>query len=295
MLDAANFQQYIDAIDREGYVEVGEAFAPDRIRRINQLIARPLQIPTINGKRGYVQFGDTRFLTSTFFWGREIVDLYTDPVLIDIADRYVGDRVHLSNHRIYQSRPSREIMPWHVDNKIDTFDYDQQKFVTTMATQDRGFILILYLSDVTDGGLQLVSGSHTWSHKANKETWDGDEQSFHEKIVTFNNRPAGTAILYDARAIHRARPYGSGPKRTSLFAQYSSSTMPVGEPIVLNARDIPGLSQLQHRVLNFGLEASTENWPIGSTADLFGVREWLSLGVHIAADWSRRILKGRTN
>ena len=56
----------------------------------------------------------------------------------------------------------------------------------------------------------------------------------------FNNRPKGTFIAYDYATIHRAKPYNGGQVRTSMFGQLSPSRMPVGEPILLNTRDLNG-------------------------------------------------------
>src|SRR5207253_10276614 len=159
-----------------------------------------------------VQSVNSRFLYQTLSWGREIINLYTDPVIIELADRYSQYEVHLSNYRIYRTFPSSyERMHWHIDNKTDTYDYEKEQFETSVVEQDMGIILILYLSDVEDGGFQVVEKSHRW--RLDRESWDNQEEEFADKVVTFNNRKRGTAILYDYRCIHRAKPYRSGAVR----------------------------------------------------------------------------------
>jgi len=274
MLSRDCIPSYMSSLDQRGFVETRF----DLPANLDAIIEPPLGVPTVNGRKGYVQSGNTRFLSLALTWGRAIIEIYTNPALIALADCYAGTKVHLSNYRIYRTFPSNTItMQWHVDNKIDTYDAKSGRFITQMVHQDKGLILILYLSDVADGGLQLVAGSHQWSTTESRESWDDRADAFGDKVVTFNDRPKGTAILYDYRAIHRAKPYTGGVIRTSLFAQYSPSWMPTGEPILLNARDIADLSDTQKRVLNFGRAPSTENWPIGDPAELVEALDIASL------------------
>jgi len=159
-------------------------------------------------------------------------------------------------------------MQWHVDNKIDVYGDKKGQYVSRMTTDDKGLIMIVYLGDVQDGGLQIVKGSHKWAFSEEKENWDDRESEFKKEIVTFNNRKRGTVILYDYRCIHRAKPYQGGRLRTSLFGQYTPSMMPVGEPILLSTQDCGELTETQRRVLNFGQKPSYENWPVGSSGEV---------------------------
>ena len=197
-------------------------------------------------------------------YGKEIIDVYTNSTLIELAETYANDQVHLSNYRIYSTYPSDDFkMWWHLDNKIDTYDFNNRCFVQKVVPDDKGLIFIMYLSDVEDGGVQLVKGSHKWSRDYECEGFDHMEEDFKQEIVTFNNCPKGTFVAYDYATIHRAKPYKGGKVRTSMFGQLSPSRMPSGEPILLNVRDLPSLTDKQKQVLNFGNEPSTLNWPIG--------------------------------
>jgi ectoine hydroxylase-related dioxygenase (phytanoyl-CoA dioxygenase family) len=260
----------LDEIKERGFAEIKGLFDPALFDRVESVIERPLQRMSINGRRGYTQFGSIRYLNHTLSWGKDIVDLYTHPALIELFDAYAGDPVHLSNFRIYRTLPSKKFkMEWHVDNKTDVFDVEQDRFINKVVPMDRGIILIMYLSDVEDGGFQIVPGSHRWDNIEELENWDSREAQFSDHVVTFNNMKKGTVIVYDYRAIHRAKPYKGGQVRTSLFGQYSPSWMPTGEPVLLSTRDIADLTETQKRVLNFGRAPSTENWPIGTEYDAF--------------------------
>jgi len=234
------------------------------VDHINEKISLPMSQPHLNGQRGYIGCGCQRYLADTLSYGKEIINVYTNDFLIELAETYAQDKVHLSNYRIYSTYPSKDFkMWWHLDNKIDTYDFEKKVFVQTVVPDDIGIIFLMYLSDVEDGGVQVVKGSHKWSSDYEREDFDHMENEFSNDIVTFNNRPKGTFVAYDYGLIHRAKPYNGGKIRTSMFGQLSPSRMPAGEPILLSSRDLLDLTPKQQQVLNFGQEATTLNWPIG--------------------------------
>lgn len=261
MIDVKNALEHIE---KDGFADLTGLISNEVIDNICDNISRPFSSTHVNGRRGFIKMGKQHFLANTLTWGRDIIDIYTNPTLIELAEKYAGGDVHLSNYRIYKTLPSIDFsMWWHVDNKIDTYNYKNNTFDVEVVAADKGLIIIMYLVDVADGGVQLVKGSHKWSRKyVEKESFDDMESDFKKDVVTFNNKPKGTLIAYDYATIHRATPYLAGPTRMSLFGQYSPELMPVGEPIILHSRDIEGLSKKQEKVLNFGKSSSTENWPI---------------------------------
>lgn len=265
MLLLGNIDAHCETISSRGFVEIENAIPADVLQRINAVIEKPLNQLTINGRRGYVESGSVRFLFQTFAWCSELIDIYTDPALIQLADMYSGEQVHLSNHRIYRALPSyRKKMKWHLDNKIDVFNQQTGQFETTMVANHPGLIFIAYLSDVEQGGTQLVEGSHL-AVDEDREFWsEQDIAAIGGEVRTFNDRKAGTLFIYDYRCLHRAQAYSSGKVRTSMFGQFCPDSMPAGEPIFMNTAYIDNLDDMQKRVLNFGREPTTESWPIGT-------------------------------
>lgn len=256
--------EILNLISEDGYADLTGIISDQQIDTINNKIKFAMDQPHSNGQRGYVKQGCQRYLADTLSYGKEIIDVYTNPTLIEIAEKYAEDLVHLSNYRIYSTYPSEDFkMWWHLDNKIDTYDFEKKSFIQQVVPDDKGLIFLMYLTDVVDGGVQLVKGSHKWSRKHNQESFDHMEDEFMDDIVTFNNCPKGTFVVYDYATIHRAKPYNGGQVRTSMFGQLSPSRMPAGEPILLNVRDICELSEKQEQVLNFGKNPTTLNWPIG--------------------------------
>lgn len=268
--DLDNLNQTLDA---DGFVNLTGLIDDQQIETINRRIKLAMNQPHVNGQRGYVKEGCQRYLADTLSYGKEIIDVYTNDTLIELAEKYSKDAVHLSNYRIYCTYPSDDFkMWWHLDNKIDTYDFENKCFIQKVVPDDKGLIFLMYLSDVEDGGVQLVKGSHKWSRDYECEGFDHMEEDFKQEIVTFNNCPKGTFVAYDYATIHRAKPYNGGQVRTSMFGQLSPSRMPAGEPILLNVRDLPSLTDKQKQVLNFGNEPSTLNWPIGKI-DEFNKKE----------------------
>jgi hypothetical protein len=254
----------LSELEINGFVNLTGLINKNTIETINSKIERAMSQPHANGQRGFIKDGCQKYLADTISYGREIIDVYTNPTLIDLAESYAKDNIHLSNYRIYSTFPSKDFkMWWHLDNKIDTYDFENRVFVQKVIPDNKGLIFLMYLSDVEDGGVQLVRGSHKWSRDYQTEGFDHMEEEFSNEIVTFNNAPKGTFIAYDYALIHRAKPYTGGNVRTSMFGQLSPSSIPTGEPILLNSRDIVNLTEKQRQVLNFGKEPSTLNWPIG--------------------------------
>jgi hypothetical protein len=259
-----NVDEILNSITENGFADLTGIISDQQIDTINEKIKPAMDQPHSNGQRGYVKQGCQRYLADTLSYGKEIIDVYTNPLLIEIAEKYAEDIVHLSNYRIYSTYPSEDFkMWWHLDNKIDTYDFEKKAFIQQLVPDDKGLIFLMYLSNVVDGGVQLVRKSHKWSKNHNQESFDHMEDEFKDQVVTFNNCPKGTFVVYDYATIHRAKPYNGGQVRTSMFGQLSPSRMPTGEPILLNVRDISELSEKQKQILSFGKKPTTLNWPIG--------------------------------
>jgi hypothetical protein len=210
---------------------------------------------SFNGTIGHVRFHRQKYLQHTLAVHEEILKLYLHPTIIECAEKYVEEPVQLQDYRIYQNFAGHRLV-WHVDNKQTLANLESRML------SNKGLIVIIYLEDVNHGPFQIVRGSHHWAWKENKEVWEADVERFRDDIVTFNNKQAGTAIIYDFRAIHRAKPFEQGGARTALFAQYSGVQWPAGEPIILESGALKNLTEKQMQVLRFGRPATAPTWPV---------------------------------
>lgn len=291
-LEEQSMPRLLGTIEDQGFAVVSSVLRQESLRTICDLVDQPFQDGAINGKSGFVQYGCRRFLLNPLTLGREIIEAYTNPTLINFCDHYSGTPVHLSSFRIYQTFASRtEKMEWHVDNKTKRYDESSACWRTVFVSEEKSLSLMLFATDVVDGGLQVVPGSHRWSDELSSGHIKALNQgtcSARKDIVTCNGLHQGAAILFDNRIIHRAKPFTSGPVRMVLLGQYQSEQMPPGEPILLDTRDIESLSDHQRRVLRFGQASSAQTYPVGRPFELFGVADWIKLGGMLAKD---RVMK----
>jgi hypothetical protein len=255
LVDSEICNRAIEAIENEGFF-VLESFVPRRsLNAFMPEVIRRFDRVSYNGTHGYVGIPRQKYLMLTLTVHPDILKIYTDPFLIECADRYIGEKSHLQDYRIYQNFPKLK-MPWHVDNKQTNND------LSSTMLLNKGLIAIVYLDSPKNSPFQFVRKSHLWAAESNCEVWDKRVQEFEKDIVTFDDVPPGTLILYDFRGIHRAKPYSSGPPRTALFAQFAGESWPAGEPIFLETGSLIDLNQRQMEFLRFGREASAPVWPV---------------------------------
>ena len=213
-------------------------------------------------RNSFIKSGSHKFLSYTML-APHAISIYANKHLISLANAYCGE-CHLSNHRIFQNL---EILPvfgkpmhWHKDNKIDFVDGDGIH-KTQMIEDDKGLIMIMYITDIHKGGTQFLSGSHLYHN--GQESFNFSETSGFE-CITLNGIKAGTAVLYDYRTIHRAQPFHRRKhRRIALFSQMSPSFMPKGEPIAALVDELYRLEESQRSFLGFNSQFPTApNWPL---------------------------------
>ena len=223
-----------------------DIFMPEVNDRFNRL--------SNNGAIGHVRAGTQKYLQHTLMTHKGVLDLYLNPFLIEIAEKFSQQPVHLQDYRIYQNLKGCK-MRWHVDNKQTTLEGESK------LLNHRGLIIIIYLSNSPHGSFQFVRKSHKWSSEKKMEDWESEEKNFYRDIVTFEEN-AGACIIYDTKGIHRAKPFMKGEPRTAFFAQYAPISSPTGEPIIIDTGMLKNLTDKQMQVLRFGRIASAKTWPI---------------------------------
>lgn len=257
-IDIRDIETIQTLLDTQGFCIISGLLPQHEMEELAASTRQHFNRRKFSRRNGVISHGRHRFIANTMFI-KNALKLYTNPSLIEIADGYCGSKSHLSNHRIYRNLSSfTSKMVWHKDNKSDSFD-SKGNLKSQMESSDKGLILILYLSDVKDGGLQFVPGTQkSWNEK---ETFANSAIPTSD-IINFNDVPCGTGILYDYRIIHRAQPVRRpGHKRDSLFAQMSPEWMPIGEPIALIASDVAELDESARRFLGMNRYESVVHSP----------------------------------
>lgn len=263
MLETINNIDYcLDTLNNEGIVVVDFG----NKEKINETYnsAKAIFENQNNLRNPVISSGLADYIGHTFMVDGAI-DLYLNENILEIAERYTGAKMHLSNHRIFRNKSSlRGAQAWHKDNKMDFLD-EFGAHRTVVIENDRGLIMMFYLSDVEEGGTEFILGSHK---KENDREVFPEERvlGLGERFVA-NGFEAGTVILYDYRMIHRASPVKNlSHERISLFAQISPENMPAGEPILLPSSKVGALSSRQANLLNFNTPPTAPNWPLESSS-----------------------------
>jgi len=175
-----------------------------------------------------------------------LFQLVTSPFIRQIARGRLGDDYRLKCHRVYSFYPGFN-QPWHTDNKAHG----------VKESRLEGLVFIVYFKDVDDGELQLLRGSHRWNDRYEHSIFD--EDVVHERyrdLITSFKRPRGTLIVYDAKAVHRAKPIQrKGWHRTSLFFQVDSFGGDA-EKLLLDASFLKDLSPDVCQFLGLGKPSS---------------------------------------
>ncbi len=182
---------------------------------------------------------------------KTVCDIVTSKTLLDICSKYIGPEFRLKAHRVYSTLSGAK-MPWHTDDKA----YQKKK-------DYKGLIFIVYLKDVTKGEFQIIKDSEKFS-KNFKEPNIRDhiiDNEYSDKIISFKC-PTGSLIIYNHKAIHRAKPYFDPFwMRTSLFIQVDNNVED-SEKVIINPSYLNYIDDRLKMFLGFGKKSEMPHEPV---------------------------------
>jgi hypothetical protein len=250
-------------LSTDGFVELQDYFSLDLIDSLNEDIAVGMNQKMCGVHFGYIDAFGQKTLAHPLSYGHNVIDVFTDSYIYNLALRYAQEPIHMTQFRIYEApADDRFKMYWHVDNNI-TKDTGIESDKKVLTFDDLGVVFIVYLTDVGDcGGTQIVRGSHLWARKNNFANYNDKEDEFRDDIVSHNNRKRGTCLVYDYACVHRGEPLPTGNNhRTSLFGRLAPTRTQAGEPVLLNTRDLNNMNDEQKQILRFGIAPTCRGWP----------------------------------
>lgn len=193
--------------DRQGYLRVENALTADQIRRLDQAVDRHIKdCPD-----------DWMALSDSFCEAIDVLphtaefdEVIESPLMLEVLRAILGENLTFEEFAIMLRNPTanlNEIKGWHRDI---VRDYERRKEIYAVS-------VMWYLTDVspTDHCFCIVPESHN-------------------RLVDLNPRdipvdagvdlvgPAGTAVLFHARAIHNARLKKNSTQRRTLQAYFSN-------------------------------------------------------------------------
>jgi predicted 2-oxoglutarate/Fe(II)-dependent dioxygenase YbiX len=245
-----------DAIRTSGFFAMQSAVTSDFLDKIEADVARNrfgLNLNQITGVFAYRQY----YLVDMLAVSKAFFDYCTHPAVFAISRELLGPRFRLQSLRYYETF-GKHHMQWHTDNKSDR-----------AFAHNPGLIFIIYVSDVTDGEFQYVSGSHIWSGEKNYNDYPDRyiADKFGKDIVGFM-LPRGSVIIYNTYGIHRAKPVQEENfLRKSLFFQVDSE-INNGERIIVNTAFIDKLDDEIKMYLGFGRPGNYVAYPQTSLQSL---------------------------
>ena len=197
-----------------------------------------------------VHDNDGYYMSNGLAKSETLYNFLTSEKIMKISKNYLGDKFRLKCHRVYSVSPGVR-NPWHTDDK----KYGAKN------PNIKGLVFMIYLNDVFQGEFQAIKGSHLFSSDFIHPNFDEDVIGDLEDKVTSFKFPKGSMIIFDNRAIHRAKPYFNYFwKRKSLFFQIDNE-VDDGEKIIINTRFIKKIDESLINYLGMGKEADMPHEP----------------------------------
>jgi len=197
------------------------------------------------------------FFRQTFFshclaGSRSIVNLISDPFVLQICRNYLGSNFRLKCQRYYTSGRGYQL-DWHTDNKT----------VDNKKTDINGLVFIIYLTDTYDGELQVVKGSNNWSGDSLSNDFADEElrKNYENDILSLPG-PRGSIVITDTYTIHRTRRLTTkGFERKSLFFQIDDDLLH-SEKIIVNTEFLPKMDAQLQTFFGIGLPSGYKSMPV---------------------------------
>jgi len=247
----ASANHFLTELDRYGIVRLPPLVSDDRLQQMQRAFLARLRRMRWNNVDGYEKTESyRRVVEDVLTVDQGFVDIGLHPLVKAVLSGYLGDTFQLVEAKGWKSLPTkRDFHGWHGDAWYD------QALVQGIPREVK---LAFYLTDVTSGAFNYVTGSHRKQHPRlhqNAEVEAGSRNGIAE--VT---GPAGSAFLFDTSGVHRQGVPILEP-RQAVFYNYHDPSVPLQaedrryyryHPLLLNAAFLGGLSEDDHRILGFG-------------------------------------------
>lgn len=205
---AAELRRMAEQFSRDGYLRVEQALTPEQVARFNKAVDRHLEAWP----------GDWVELSDSFCEGTNVLPHTADfdeaienPKTLEILRAILGEQIAFEEFAVMLRNPTanlNEVKGWHRDL---IREYDRRMEIDAVS-------IMLYLTDVgaTDHCFAIVPESH--NRLVDMNPADVAPDAGVDLIG-----PAGTGVIFHARAIHNARLKQNSTQRRTLQAYFSAS------------------------------------------------------------------------
>ena len=251
-----NLEECLEILNKEGILVLDNFLPESTIQNMQQAINVKFKTMRWNDVDGYEKTEKYRhFVFDLLTLEQGFVDAALQPDLQALAKSFLGDQYTLVEARACRSLPvNSEFHGWH-----SSAWYDRD----ILADDDeipKELKLVVYLSDVKNGGFQYLKGTHRQYHP-NGIVDESDLFKYPNLGKCHITGKAGTAILYDSSGLHNMEHIPVIDPRIAVFMNYRDPSIKVQEedikyyryhPLILNAAFLGGLTQEDKRILGFG-------------------------------------------
>lgn len=202
----AQLEQMADEFDRNGYLRVEQALSDEQVSRFNSAVDRHL----IAHPDDWIELSDSfREGTNVLPHTSDFDEAIENPKTLDILRTILGEDMTFEEFAIMLRNPTanlNEVKGWHRDL---IREYDRRMEIDAVS-------IMMYLTDVTetDHCFAIVPESH--NRLVDLNPVDVAPDAGVDLIG-----PAGTAVIFHARAIHNARLKQNSTQRRTLQAYFS--------------------------------------------------------------------------
>ncbi len=245
-------QQLTNVLELKGVVRMPALVDADTLAGMQIEFANRLSRMRWNNIDGYERTEKYRkYVQDVLTLHQGFVDVALHPLVKGVLEKYLGPRYVLCEAKGWESLPTNyDFHGWHGD-----MWFDRSKVTDTIPREIK---LCFYLTDVTSGAFQYITGTHgkIWPHNLSREEVAQLPMECKEEFLA----PAGTVILFDTTGIHRQAIPVLEP-RQAFFFNYHDPSYPIMpeeaeyyryHPLLLNAAFLGGLSAEDYRILGFG-------------------------------------------
>ena len=206
ILRAVELKQLAWQFDRDGYLLIENALSSEQVVQFNGAVDRHLEVYP----EDWIELSDsycegTNVLPHTADFDAAI----ENPMTLDIVRAIIGEQITFEEFAIMIRNPTvnlKEVKGWHRDI---VRQYDRRMEIDAIS-------VLFYLTDVgpTDHCFCIVPETHN-------RLVDLDPRDVESDVGVDLIGPAGTAVIFHARAIHAGRLKESSRQRRTLQSYYS--------------------------------------------------------------------------
>jgi len=217
MHNAEQLNNCLVELETQGYTQIPDLLTPERLAQVRR------QFDTLLGAntgRNDFEGHKTERVYTLVARDRVFQDIAEDPLIMALCDALFMPNYLLSATQAIVIAPGETPQPWHTDDSFYTVP--RPRAMISLST-----IVAVDDFSATNGGTEIVPGSHLWGEEElgdhylgyNSETVS-DPKAGRPKQAVSVEMPAGSALVFAGTLLHRGGGNSSQGNRRAFSNQY---------------------------------------------------------------------------